>query len=76
MTFEETMHTIEAHLEALQAERDRLLETSVLCSTAYDALKERNNQLLEENNQLKEENAYLLKFKKANTPMYKGDYSC
>jgi predicted nuclease with TOPRIM domain len=53
MTFEETMHTIEAHLEALQAEHDRLLETSVLCSTAFDALKERNNQLLEENSQLK-----------------------
>ncbi len=26
MTFEQTMHTIESHLEALQAEYDRLLE--------------------------------------------------
>jgi uncharacterized protein YdcH (DUF465 family) len=28
MTFEETMHTIVSHLEALQAEYDRLLEES------------------------------------------------
>ena len=26
MTFEQTIHTIESHLEALQAEYDRLLE--------------------------------------------------
>ncbi len=26
MTFEQTMHTIESHLEALQADYDRLLE--------------------------------------------------
>ena len=38
MTFEQTMHTIESHLEALQAE--------------YDRLKERNNQLLIENAEL------------------------
>ena len=38
MTFEQTMHTIESHLEALQADYDRLLE--------------RNNQLLIENAEL------------------------
>ena len=51
---EQTMHTIESHLEALQAEYDRLLE---------------------ENIQLKTKNAKLMQFKKANTPMYKGEYN-
>ena len=88
MTFEQTMHTIESHLEALQAEYDNLYkkyEESVQANKdlghwlsvnkPYEDMKVRYARLLEENNQLKEQNANLLKFKKANTPMYKGEYN-
>lgn len=47
MTFEQTMHTIESHLEALQADYDRLLEE--------------NNQLKEQLKALSDEDTLLAK---------------
>jgi hypothetical protein len=50
MTFEQTMHTIESHLEALQDDYNQKV-----CS-----LHSEKNELLVENRQLRERNAYLL----------------
>lgn len=86
MTFEETMHTIESHLEALQEQhnneiiklRHQLLEMQELARDYRKRCQELQNgydRLLVENNQLKEQNAYLMRFKKANTTMHKGEYN-
>ena len=68
MTFEQTMHTLESHLEALQADYDNLYkkyEESVqankdlghwLCvNKPYEDMKVRYDRLLEENSELKEQ---------------------
>jgi cell division protein FtsB len=71
MTLEQTMHTLESHLEALQAEYDRLLARNKVLEKKVEALNSRLNFdtlatlikqmkkklcfLLEENNQLKEQ---------------------
>jgi hypothetical protein len=77
MTFEQTMHTIYGIFNKRVGnfgnyEVNRFYRE---IETPLKALQAEYDRLLEESNQLKEKNAYLLKFKKANTPMYKGEYN-
>jgi hypothetical protein len=78
MTLEQTMHTLESHLEALQAEYDRLLEEK-------KAIEHKNNctnqafvdliELLNKHIPDYSEKIKLGESRKANMPMYKGEYN-
>lgn len=57
MTFEQTM--LESHLEALQANYDRLKERNINLLYEVNTQKERNENLLEKNKMLKVENKML-----------------
>jgi hypothetical protein len=61
MTFEQAMHTIVSHLEALQAEYDRLRKRNLDLLYQVNVQKERNDNLLAINNQLRVENVELEK---------------
>ena len=78
MTFEQTMHTLESQLEALQADYDRLLEEKKAIEHKNNSTNQAFVDLIELLNKHIPDYSEKIKWgesRKANTPMYKAEYN-